>query len=84
MTDDEMQRLASIIVDKIFERQDELDEELMAEWQLEILEQTELPNERDELNRLEEMLTKAISEDEFELAATLHKKIIKIKTKEHD
>jgi|TARA_B110000285_G_scaffold138570_1_gene155126 protein-arginine kinase activator protein McsA len=81
MTDDEMQRLASIIVDKIFERQDELDEELMAEWQLEILEQTELPNERDELNRLEEMLTKAISEDEFELAATLHKKIIKIKTK---
>jgi|TARA_R110002167_G_scaffold4684_8_gene22131 protein-arginine kinase activator protein McsA len=81
MTDDEMQKLASIIVDKIFERQDELDEELMAEWQLEILEQTELPNERDELNRLEEMLTKAISEDEFELAATLHKKIIKIKTK---
>tara|TARA_B110000908_G_scaffold17467_1_gene19653 strand:- start:930 stop:1175 length:246 start_codon:yes stop_codon:yes gene_type:complete len=81
MTDDEMQRLASIIVNKIFERQDELDEELMAEWQLEILEQTELPNERDELNRLEEMLTKAISEDEFELAATLHKKIIKIKTK---
>ena len=76
-----MQRLASIIVNKIFERQDELDEELMAEWQLEILEQTELPNERDELNRLEEMLTKAISEDEFELAATLHKKIIKIKTK---
>tara|TARA_R110000823_G_scaffold95888_3_gene209045 strand:+ start:1256 stop:1501 length:246 start_codon:yes stop_codon:yes gene_type:complete len=81
MTDDEMQRLASIIVDKIFERQDELDEELMSEWQLEILEQTELPNEQDELNRLEEMLTKAISEDEFELAATLHKKIIKIKTK---
>ena len=76
-----MQRLASIIVDKIFERQDELDEELMSEWQLEILEQTELPNEQDELNRLEEMLTKAISEDEFELAATLHKKIIKIKTK---
>ena len=76
-----MQKLASIIVDKIFERQDELDEELMAEWQLEILEQTELPNEQDELNRLEEMLTKAISEDEFELAATLHKKIIKIKTK---
>ena len=53
-----MQRLASLIVDKIFERQDELDEELMAEWQLEILEQTELPNERDELNRLEQMLTK--------------------------
>ena len=75
-----MQRLASIIVDKIFERQDELDEELTSEWQLEILEQTELPNEQDELNRLEEMLTKAISEDEFELAATLHKKIIKIKT----
>ena len=55
MTDDEMNRLAEIIVDKMFERQAELDEEFMAEWQTQILIQTEMPNLDDELKRLEEM-----------------------------
>ena len=81
MTEDEMDRLASIIVDKMFERQDELDEEFMTEWQTQILVQTEMPNEQDELKRLEEMLTKAIEDEEFELAATIHQKITKLKSK---
>ena len=81
MTEDEMDRLAEIIVDKMFERQAELDEEFMAEWQTQILVQTEMPNEQDELKRLEEMLTKAIDDEEFELAATIHQKITKLKSK---
>ena len=81
MTEDEMNRLASIIVDKMFERQAELDEEFMTEWQTQILVQTEMPNEQDELKRLEEMLTKAIEDEEFELAATIHQKITKLKSK---
>jgi protein-arginine kinase activator protein McsA len=81
MTEDEMDRLAEIIVDKMFERQAELDEEFMTEWQTQILVQTELPNEQDELKRLEEMLTKAIDDEEFELAATIHQKITKLKSK---
>ena len=81
MTEDEMDRLASIIVDKMFERQAELDEEFMTEWQTQILVQTEMPNEQDELKRLEEMLSKAIDEEEFELAATIHQKITKLKSK---
>jgi protein-arginine kinase activator protein McsA len=81
MTEDEMNRLASIIVDKMFERQDELDEEFMTEWQTQILEQTEMPNKQDELKRLEEMLSKAIDDEEFELAATIHQKITKLKSK---
>jgi len=76
-----MNRLASIIVDKMFERQDELDEEFMTEWQTQILEQTEMPNKQDELKRLEEMLSKAIDDEEFELAATIHQKITKLKSK---
>ena len=44
----------------MFERQAELDEEFMTEWQTQILVQTEMPNEQDELKRLEEMLTKAM------------------------
>ena len=81
MTEDEMNRLASIIVDKMFERQAELDEEFMTEWQTQILVQTEMPNEQDELKRLEEMLSKAIEDEEFELAATIHQKITKLKSK---
>ena len=81
MTEDEMDRLAEIIVDKMFERQAELDEEFMAEWQTQILIQTEMPNLDDELKRLEEMLSKALEDEEFELAATIHKKITKLKSK---
>ena len=81
MTEDEMDRLAEIIVDKMFERQAELDEEFMTEWQTQILIQTELPNKQDELKRLEEMLSKAIEDEEFDLAATIHQKITKLKSK---
>ena len=81
MTEDEMNRLALIIVDMIFERQAELDEEFMSEWQTQILVQTEMPNKQDELKRLEEMLNKAIEDEEFELAATIHQKITKLKSK---
>jgi len=81
MTEDEMDRLASIIVNKIFERQAELDEEFMQEWQTQILIQTEMPNLDDELKRLEKMLSKALEDEEFELAATIHKKITKLKSK---
>ena len=81
MTDEEMEKLANLIVDKMFERQAELDEEFMTEWQTQILVQTEMPNEQDELKRLEEMLTKAIEDEEFELAATIHQKITKLKSK---
>jgi len=76
-----MNRLASLIVDKIFERQAELDEEFLAEWQEQIIEQTQLNNEQDELKRLEALLSKAIEDEEFELAQRLHKRIVQLKTK---
>ena len=81
MTEEQMNRLASLIVDKIFERQAELDEEFLAEWQEQIIEQTQLNNEQDELKRLEALLSKAIEDEEFELAQRLHKRIVQLKTK---
>jgi len=81
MTEDEMRRLASIIVDKIFERQAELDEEFLNEWQEQIIDQTALNNDQDEIQRLEKLLQKAIDDEEYELAAKLHLRIIKLKTK---
>lgn len=76
-----MRRLASIIVDKIFERQAELDEEFLNEWQEQIIDQTALNNDQDEIQRLEKLLQKAIDDEEYELAAKLHLRIIKLKTK---
>jgi len=76
-----MRRLASIIVDKIFERQAELDEEFLNEWQEQIIDQTALNNDQDEIQRLEKLLQKALDDEEYELAAKLHVRIIKLKTK---
>lgn len=81
MTEDEMRRLASIIVDKIFERQAELDDEFLNEWQEQIIDQTALNNDQDEIHRLEKLLQKALDDEEYELAAKLHLRIIKLKTK---
>ena len=81
MSEEQMNQLASLIVDKIFERQAELDEEFLAEWQEQIIEQTQLNNEQDELKRLEALLSKAIEDEEFELAQRLHKRIVQLKTK---
>lgn len=76
-----MRRLASIIVDKIFERQAELDDEFLNEWQEQIIDQTALNNDQDEIQRLEKLLQKALDDEEYELAAKLHLRIIKLKTK---
>ncbi len=81
MTEEQMNRLASIIVDKIFERQDELDQQFLDEWQEQIIIQTELQDAAEELTRLEELLQKALDDEEFELAAKLHKRITQLKSK---
>lgn len=81
MTEEQMNQLALKIVDMIFERQAELDEEFMAEWQEQIIIQTQLPDPVDELKRLEELLQKALDDEEFELAAKIHKKITELKSK---
>jgi protein-arginine kinase activator protein McsA len=81
MTDEQMNQLAEKIVDLIFERQAELDEVFLADWQEEIILKTQLQNEEHELIRLEVMLKKAVEDEEFELAAKLHKRINQIKNK---
>jgi protein-arginine kinase activator protein McsA len=81
MTEEQMNQLAEKIVDLIFERQSELDEVFLADWQEEIIAKTQLQNEEHELIRLEVMLKKAVEDEEFELAAKLHKRINQIKNK---
>jgi|TARA_R100001460_G_scaffold71142_1_gene111864 protein-arginine kinase activator protein McsA len=81
MTDEQMNQLAEKIVDLILERQAELDEVFLADWQEEIIVKTQLQNEEHELIRLEVMLKKAIEDEEYELAAKLNKRINQIKNK---
>jgi len=81
MTDEQMNQLAEKIVDLILERQAELDEVFLADWQEEIIAKTQLQNEEHELIRLEVMLKKAIEDEEYELAAKLNKRINQIKNK---
>ena len=76
-----MNQLAEKIVDLIFERQAELDEVFLTDWQEEIIAKTQLQNEEHELIRLEVMLKKAIEDEEYELAAKLNKRINQIKNK---
>ena len=81
MTDEQMNQLAEKIVDLIFQRQAELDEVFLADWQEEIILKTQLKNEEHELIRLEVMLKKAVEDEEYELAAKLNKRINQLKNK---
>ena len=63
MTEEQMNELAVKIVDLILERQAELDEIFLADWQEEIIIKTQLQNEEHELIRLEVMLQKAIEDE---------------------
>jgi excinuclease UvrABC helicase subunit UvrB len=81
MTEEQMNELAVKIVDLILERQAELDEIFLADWQEEIILKTQLQNEEHELIRLEVMLQKAIEDEEYELAAKLNKRINQLKNK---
>lgn len=81
MTEEQMNELAVKIVDLILERQAELDEIFLADWQEEIIIKTQLQNEEHELTRLEVMLQKAIEDEEYELAAKLNKRINQLKNK---
>jgi hypothetical protein len=81
MTEEQMNELAVKIVDLILERQAELDEIFLADWQEEIIIKTQLQNEEHELIRLEVMLQKAIEDEEYELAAKLNKRINQLKNK---
>ena len=81
MTDEQMNQLAEKIVDLIFERQAELDEVFLTDWQEEIIAKTQLQNEEHELIRLEVMLKKAVEDEEYELAAKLNKRINQLKNK---
>jgi len=81
MTEEQMNELAVKIVDLILERQAELDEIFLADWQEEIIVKTQLQNEESELIRLETMLQKAVEDEEYELAAKLSKRINQLKNK---
>lgn len=80
MTDEEMEKLASLIVDKVFERQAELDEEFLAEYHennVLIVQQDAEPT----IDELQEKLHQAERDENYELASKLKHLIDKLKNK---
>ena len=73
MTEDEMNELANKIVDKIFERQEQLDAEFMAD----MLEDS-IVIQADNVTDLEYALRLAEETENYELAAKLKKQIDKL------
>ena len=73
MTEDEMNELANKIVDKIFERQEQLDAEFMAD----MLEDS-IVIQTDNVTDLEYALRLAEETENYELAAKLKKQIDKL------
>ena len=73
MTEEQMNRLASKIVDMIFERQAQLDDEWLKEWQAEYLRQNLAPNNEELLEELKQRLIDAEARGDYEECAKIHK-----------
>lgn len=68
-----MNQLASKIVDMIFERQAQLDEEWVKEWQAEYLRQELAPDNDELLDELKQRLKEAEARGDYEECAKIHK-----------
>mgnify|MGYP003137444545 CR=1 FL=1 len=78
MTNEEIEKLAQLIVNKIFERQDEIDDQFLQEWQEEII-LKEIDKQKDLLLLLTEKLKEALKEEDYRLASEIKKQIDKLK-----
>ena len=73
MTEEQMNQLASKIVDMIFERQAAIDEEYLKELQAEYLRQELAPNEDELIEQLKQRLIDAEARGDYEECAKIHK-----------
>tara|TARA_Y100001973_G_C5170922_1_gene319025 strand:- start:929 stop:1171 length:243 start_codon:yes stop_codon:yes gene_type:complete len=78
MTNEEIEKLAQLIVNKIFERQEEIDDQFLQEWQEEII-LKEIDKQKDLLSLLTEKLKEALKEEDYKLASEIKKQIDKLK-----
>ena len=78
MTNEEIEKLAQLIVNKIFERQEEIDDQFLQEWQEEII-LKEIDKQKDLLSLLTEKLKEALKEEDYRLASEIKKQIDKLK-----
>lgn len=73
MTEEQMNQLASKIVDMIFERQAAIDEEIFKELQAEYLRQELAPNEEEIIQQLKSRLKDAETRGDYEECARIQK-----------
>lgn len=72
MTEEQMNQLASKIVDMIFERQAAIDEQYLKEWQAEILRQELAPDHDELIQQLKSRLKDAEERGDYDECARIH------------
>lgn len=79
MSNEEIERLAELIVQKIFDAEEKAQQEFMESYEIAIAAYKAQKPVEDQINELENELAKAIVDENYELADKLKKRIDKLK-----
>ena len=81
MSNEEIERLADLIVQKIFDAEEKAQQEFMESYEIAIAAYEAQKPIEDQINELENELAKAIVDENYELADKLKKRIDKLKNR---
>lgn len=81
MSDEEMNKLASMIVQKIFEEEDRLQEEFLRQYEQEMLAEEAKKPVAQRIAELQKVLKDALDLENYEAAAKIQKQINELKNK---
>ena len=79
MSNEEMEQLADLIVQKIFEAEERAQQEFMESYEIALAAQAAHKSIEDRINELENELAKAIAQEDYKAASEIKKKIDNLK-----
>jgi len=79
MSNEEMEQLADLIVQKIFEAEERAQQEFMESYEIALAAQAAHKSIEDRINELEDELAKAIAQEDYKAASEIKKKLDNLK-----
>jgi protein-arginine kinase activator protein McsA len=79
MSNEEMEQLADLIVQKIFEAEERAQQEFMESYEIALAAQAAHKSIEDRINELEDELAKAIVREDYKAASEIKKKLDNLK-----
>ena len=79
MSNEEMEQLADLIVQKIFEAEERAQQEFMEGYEIALAAQAAHKSIEDRINELENELAKAIAQEDYKAASEIKKKLDNLK-----